>query len=299
MLSQNFRICARSVIDRSRRVGPQARTFHQTEAAYGNASILATNTSSSIDEVPALAHKDRFIAIHYMQPAEAFPLVEVCRLEETSDETTKKCVEALARSGKESIVLQRPIIGFLINRLQRYCTKPTAWSRIELFPSKTWTSLHAVVWSANVRYRVDQQKDLSGVDVNAAAQRSIVLTSITPARPVRWSGYGSVATTGQDWQRILRLERRDVDAIAKRHPTNSAGYGLRFRSKINDAIFGFADIKSLHHAKSAVPATLSDREHSQQYVIRPNFGIGSRIVNMDTCVSGISGYLPVSWRSSI
>ena len=152
--------------------------FLKLEAAYGNASILATNTSGlPIDEVARpLAHKDRFIAIHYMQPAEAFPLVEVCRLEETSDETIRKCVEALARSGKESIVLQRPIIGFLINRLQHallheaYCMVEDGIVSVEdvdKFARRGFGPRMCVTG-------LIEQKDLSGVDVNAAAQRSIV-----------------------------------------------------------------------------------------------------------------------------
>ena len=53
-----------------------------------------------------------------MQPAEAFPLVEICRLPETTDLVTDLTIEALSRSGKDAIVLNRPITGFLINRLQ-------------------------------------------------------------------------------------------------------------------------------------------------------------------------------------
>jgi len=152
--------------------------FTRLENAYGNSSILATNTSGlPIDEVAApLAHKDKFIAVHYMQPAEAFPLVEVCRLNETTDEVTDATVEALARSGKESIVLQKPVIGFLINRLQ-HALLHEAYSMIE----------DGIVSAADVdkfarrgfgpRMCVTgliEQKDISGIDVNAAAQRSIV-----------------------------------------------------------------------------------------------------------------------------
>lgn len=152
--------------------------FLKLEQAYGDASILATNTSGlPIDEVAQpLAHKDKFIAIHYMQPAEAFPLVEVCRLAETSDETTNACVEALARSGKESIVLQRPVIGFLINRLQHallheaYCMIEDGIVSVEdvdKFARRGFGPRMCVTG-------LIEQKDLSGVDVNAAAQRSIV-----------------------------------------------------------------------------------------------------------------------------
>ena len=154
------------------------KLFLNLESVYGGTSILATNTSGlPIEEVAKpLTYKDKFIAIHYMQPAEAFPLVEVCQLEETSNQTTNACVEALSRSGKDTIVLQRPVIGFLINRLQHallheaYCMIEDGvvsvedvdkFARLGFGPRMCITGLI-------------EQKDLSGVDVNAAAQRSIV-----------------------------------------------------------------------------------------------------------------------------
>ena len=152
--------------------------FQRLEAAYGGKSILATNTSGlPIDAVAQpLAHKDRFIAVHYMQPAEAFPLVEICRLPETSDAVTDATVDALLRSGKESIVLNKPIIGFLINRLQHallheaYCMIEqgiVSAEDVDKFARQGFGPRMCVTG-------LIQQKDLSGIDVNAAAQRSIV-----------------------------------------------------------------------------------------------------------------------------
>ncbi len=152
--------------------------FLRLEAAYGAGPILATNTSGlPIDEIAApLEHRERFLAIHYMQPAEAFPMVEVCRLEETDEETLDRAIAALKGSGKDSVVLRRPIIGFLINRLQHailheaYCLIEDGITSVEdvdavarrLFgPRMCVTGLI-------------EQKDLGGLDVNATAQRSIV-----------------------------------------------------------------------------------------------------------------------------
>lgn len=152
--------------------------FLRLEKAYGDKPILATNTSGlPIDAVAEpLTRKDRFIAVHYMQPAEAFPLVEICRLPETTDEVTNATVEALLRSGKESIVLNKPIIGFLINRLQHallheaYCMIEqgiVTAEDVDKFARQGFGPRMCVTG-------LIQQKDLSGVDVNAAAQRSIV-----------------------------------------------------------------------------------------------------------------------------
>ena len=152
--------------------------FTRLETAYGTASIYATNTSGlPIDQIAApLKYKQNFIAVHYMQPAESFPLVEVCQLEETSEKVVEKTVTALYHSGKDAIILKKPIIGFLINRLQHamlheaYCmiedgittaADVDKFARLGFGPRMCITGLI-------------EQKDLSGIDVNAAAQRSIV-----------------------------------------------------------------------------------------------------------------------------
>lgn len=202
-------------------LGMKHELFTRLEQKYQRQSILATNTSGlPIDTVAEpLEYKDRFLAIHYMQPAEAFPLVEVCRLEETSDKVTQIVVEALARSGKESIVLQKPIIGFLINRLQ-HALLHEAYSMIE----------DGIVSAADVdkfarrgfgpRMCVTgliEQKDLSGIDVNAAAQRSIVPDLNHSGKPVQMvqdmAARGDIGVKSgkgfYDWA------ERDVDAYRK------------------------------------------------------------------------------------
>ena len=152
--------------------------FHRLEEKYGDHPIFGTNTSGlPIEDVAKpMQHKDRFIAIHYMQPAEAFPLVEICRLAETSDLVTDRTIEALSRSGKDAIVLKRPITGFLINRLQHallheaYCMIEDGVVSVEdvdKFAREAFGPRMCVTG-------LIQQKDLSGIDVNAAAQRSIV-----------------------------------------------------------------------------------------------------------------------------
>ncbi|MBO89501.1 MAG: hypothetical protein CMP14_08265 [Rickettsiales bacterium] len=152
--------------------------FLRLEGKYGDEPIFGTNTSGLPIESVAkpLQHKDRFIAIHYMQPAEAFPLVEICRLAETSDLVTDLTIEALSQSGKDAIVLNRPITGFLINRLQHallheaYCMIEDGVVSVEdvdKFAREAFGPRMCVTG-------LIQQKDLSGIDVNAAAQRSIV-----------------------------------------------------------------------------------------------------------------------------
>lgn len=90
------------------------------EEAYPDDTILATNTSTlPLDEMGAeLRQPDRFIGLHYLQPADAFPLVEVIRTSATADWVVEAVVAALPACGQAALMVNQPIEGFLINRLQ-------------------------------------------------------------------------------------------------------------------------------------------------------------------------------------
>jgi 3-hydroxyacyl-CoA dehydrogenase/enoyl-CoA hydratase/3-hydroxybutyryl-CoA epimerase len=81
-------------------------------------SILATNTSSlSVTEMAtAVSNPERFIGMHFFNPVEKMPLVEIIRGEKTSEATIAKVAALTTEIGKFPIVV-RDVPGFLINRI--------------------------------------------------------------------------------------------------------------------------------------------------------------------------------------
>src|SRR5260370_4521988 len=61
---------------------------------------------------------ERFLGIHYVMPADTAPVVEVMAGLATSRTEVDRVADALRRTGKEPVVLYKPIVGFLVNRLQ-------------------------------------------------------------------------------------------------------------------------------------------------------------------------------------
>jgi 3-hydroxybutyryl-CoA dehydrogenase len=199
-------------------------TFRALEEAYGtgpDGPILATNTSGlPIEEIAAaLTARERFLAAHYMQPADSLPMLEVARLPETRDDVLARTVDALERSGKQVIVLKKPITGFLINRLQ-HAILHEAYYLIE----SGVTTVEDVDRFARTLFGprlciagLIEQKDLSGLDVHALAQRSIVPALHHGAAPSRllqdkYDAGDLGAKTGRgfyDWS------DRDVDAVRR------------------------------------------------------------------------------------
>jgi len=81
-------------------------------------AIFATNTSSLpvIDQAAVTKRPDRFLGLHYFNPAQVMKLVEVARAVTTSDETFDAGV-AFAESQKKLGVKTKDKAGFIVNRL--------------------------------------------------------------------------------------------------------------------------------------------------------------------------------------
>ena len=81
-------------------------------------TIIATNTSSiSITELAAsVSRKDKFIGMHFFNPATVMKLIEIIRGLETSDETFGRIKELSLAIGKEPVeVNDSP--GFIVNKI--------------------------------------------------------------------------------------------------------------------------------------------------------------------------------------
>jgi 3-hydroxybutyryl-CoA dehydrogenase len=81
-------------------------------------AIFATNTSSLpvIEQAARTGRPERFLGLHFFNPAQVMPLVEVIRCVTTSDETFEAGKEFAARIGKLGIA-SRDSAGFIVNRL--------------------------------------------------------------------------------------------------------------------------------------------------------------------------------------
>lgn len=81
-------------------------------------AIIASNTSSlSITEMAkSLKNPERFAGMHFFNPVNKMPLIEVIRGKKTSDQTIATIVETSKKLGKVPIVV-KDVAGFLVNRI--------------------------------------------------------------------------------------------------------------------------------------------------------------------------------------
>lgn len=195
--------------------------FAQIEMKYGGTPIVASNTSGlSLDEMmTGLHHPERFIGLHYLQPADGLPLVEVIRVESTTDAVLEAVKASVARNGQQALVLNKPVPGFLINRIQ-HAMLHEALAMIEdgvCTAEDVDSCLKGALAPRMCLTGLIEQKDISGLQVTAATHRNLIPDLHHTNEPVALlqdmvAGGDLGVSTGQgfyDWQ------DRDVEAYKR------------------------------------------------------------------------------------
>jgi 3-hydroxyacyl-CoA dehydrogenase/enoyl-CoA hydratase/3-hydroxybutyryl-CoA epimerase len=100
------------------RMDVKKQVLAETERHVPRTCVIATNTSSlSVDEMASeLAAPDRFCGMHFFNPVDRMPLVEVVRGARSSDQAVATIYALALRLGKVPVVVgDGP--GFLVNRI--------------------------------------------------------------------------------------------------------------------------------------------------------------------------------------
>jgi len=152
--------------------------YAELEAAYPDGPLIASGTSGLdlVELSRKMKRRERFLGVHYFMPADVAPVVEVMAGLTTSREDVDRVADALRRTGKEPVVLYKPIVGFLVNRLQ-HAILHEAYYLIEAGVATVEDIDHAARRMLAPRMCLNgliQQKDISGLKIHADAQESIV-----------------------------------------------------------------------------------------------------------------------------
>ena len=152
--------------------------YSRIEAAYPEGVPLASNTSTLYLQIlsESLKQPGWFLGVHYFMPADVTPIVEVASVSSTYPKVLQMVLDKLKAAGKKPIVLRKAIMGLLINRLQ-HAILHEAYQMID----QGIVSVEDIDLIAREMLGprmcitgLIEQKDLSGLDVHALAQRSLV-----------------------------------------------------------------------------------------------------------------------------
>jgi len=95
------------------------KVFQELDQAAGPEALIASNTSAiSITELAAATNRpDKVLGLHFFSPVPMMKAVEVIKGLATSDETAQAGRAFALRIGKEPIMVNRDVAGFVINRI--------------------------------------------------------------------------------------------------------------------------------------------------------------------------------------
>ena len=110
------------------RLDIKQKVFADLAAEVPDETVLASNTSSlSIDLIGKdTPHPERVVGMHFFNPVDRMPLVEIIRSEVTSDETLSTVIDFSRRLGKTPVVVGNGP-GFLVNRLLGFYMTESLW----------------------------------------------------------------------------------------------------------------------------------------------------------------------------
>ena len=94
------------------------KLFKELDKLCSSNTIFSSNTSSlKISEIASVTNRpDKFVGLHFMNPADIIPLVEVVRTSEVSEEVVKEIVLFVESIDKEPVIVE-DIPGFILNHL--------------------------------------------------------------------------------------------------------------------------------------------------------------------------------------
>lgn len=104
------------------------RIFAELDAICRSPTVLASSSGQPASAlVERVKQRGRVVAAHFWYPPQLVPLVEVCAGPETDADVVPWMVAALKAAGKEPVVIDKEVPGFIGNRLQ-FALLREAWA---------------------------------------------------------------------------------------------------------------------------------------------------------------------------
>lgn len=146
------------------------KVYQELEAIVAPDTVIATNTSSlTVSELSkGMTHPERFLAMHFFNPADRMPLVEVVKGEKTTDQAVATAIALCRRLGKTPLVVG-DCPGFLVNRIFAMASNEVMWL---LHEGATIPELEELLISFGMPMGPFTLTDEVGIDVTAKVMKT-------------------------------------------------------------------------------------------------------------------------------
>ena len=106
------------------------KLFAQIDKAAPKHAILGSNTSTlSITELGKVTSRpDKVVGLHFFNPPQMMPLLEIIKGAQTSDETTKFALDLAKKLGKTPVLVKKDVRGFIVNGILAAVFNEAFWA---------------------------------------------------------------------------------------------------------------------------------------------------------------------------
>lgn len=199
----------------------KADLFARLESVVRADTIIATNTSSlPVSRLGReLQHPERFVGMHFFNPAPVMKLVEIVSGAATSTAVAES-VRAIAQAWGKVAIPVADVPGFIVNRVARPFY---AEAFVAMGEGIAPATIDALLRSAGFRMGPLELADLIGHDVNFAVARSVHASYFGRARFVPQIGQAALVDAGWLGRKSGRgIYRYDTDTDTAAAPAETA-----------------------------------------------------------------------------
>ncbi|MFY3740403.1 MAG: enoyl-CoA hydratase/3-hydroxyacyl-CoA dehydrogenase [Candidatus Nitrosomirales archaeon] len=142
------------------------KVYAEVDKLVPEKAVLASNTSTlPITEIAKTTSRpNRFIGIHFFNPPQLMPLVEVIPGAKTDSDLVDTTMQYVRKVGKEPILCKKDVAGFIVNRIFIPLVHEAAWS-LERDSAKMTEIDAAVKFKLGFPMGIFELADYTGIDV--------------------------------------------------------------------------------------------------------------------------------------
>jgi len=155
--------------------------FRKLDQICGPQTLIASNTSSiPITELAAATLRpEKVLGVHFFSPVPMMQAVEVIKGASTSDETAQTGRDFVLKIGKEPIMVNRDIAGFVINRIN-FPSTIEAMNLVEQGVATVEDIDKGLRLASGRKMGIFETGDMVGLDITYGAMMSIYKETATP-----------------------------------------------------------------------------------------------------------------------
>src|SRR5574341_691324 len=142
------------------------KVYSEIDSLAEQKTLYASNTSTlPITDMATLTNRpDRFIGLHFFNPPQLMPLVEVIPGNSTDESLIEVATSFIKKVGKQPVLCRKDVAGFIVNRIFIPLVHEAAWS-LQRDSAKMTEIDAAVKFKLGFPMGIFELADYTGIDV--------------------------------------------------------------------------------------------------------------------------------------